>query len=156
MSSKPAASTRKTSKFRLKSRPKKPKRRKFDNRISVDSGTSLQGILREIQNVYDLVLHPEDVVIKHEYEPYDDYYSVHACWKLEEHEEDFQRRLESYRRRLAEWKKWYEEHQEQIEATLEARRTAAQERAQKRIAEEQKRLRKELSKLEKQEKRLRK
>lgn len=156
MPSKRAASTKKANKFRLKSKPKKPVRRKFDNRISVDDGISLQGILREIQNVYDITLNPEDVVIEKDYDGYDDYHYVYATWKLEEPEEDFQRRLENYKRRLAEWEKWYEENREQIEAVLEARRVAAEERARKRIADEQKRLRKELAKLEKDEKRLRK
>lgn len=136
------------SKFILKSKPQRPKRRVFDNSISIEDGVSLQDILRQIQNAYDIHLTPSDVCINKEYNGYDDYQEINASWKLDEPEEDYQRRLESYKARLSAWNRWYKENQEQVESVRADRKKAAEDRAHKRIEQERKRLRKELAKLE--------
>lgn len=157
MSTRKAASTTAPKKIRLRSKPKKPKRQRLSNRITIDDGDTIARIEDQIREVYKIDVPADELVFRVErgYYP-DDPDHFYAEWSFMEPEEDYQRRLKKYHERLRDWEKWFQENREAIEATLQARREEAKRRARERIEAERRRLEKHLASLEKKEKRLKK
>lgn len=108
-------------KFRIRSKPKRPKRSTITHRHDVYDGMTLWEI-----NDAEI---PDSAEFS--FDRYDDFHPVELVWTAYETDEDYQAKLKAYKNRLDNYERWYKENQEDIENEIALRETEAAERVEK-------------------------
>ncbi len=143
--------------IKLKTKPKRPKRRKVKYRTELTEGMSLGKLLESFRAEDNL----DDVY--YEEDRYQDYYdreyvstTSYFTIEREENDEEYQQQLDRYETRLAKYEKWYKENEEVILAEVARRKQKLEEKAKidtektmKRLQKQQKMVEKDLARLEK-------
>lgn len=131
----------KRKKFRIRSKPKKPKRQILRESTDLYDGMSVQDIL-------DQIVGPPSAAILEIAYWYDDC-SVSVNYRYEELDEQYQARLDIYESKLETYNQWYDENCEAIEEELRLREIEEKEAIEKRKEKELARARKDLANLQK-------
>jgi hypothetical protein len=134
-------------KFRMRGKPRKPKRARIPYSVELNDGETLCSILKRLKGV-----DPSTVRFKVETETdYGGYTHTDHSFEYDtaEAEEVFKERIEKYEKKLKKWEKWYEENEEQIKRIESEREEKAREDAKRREGKIKKSLEKELANIEK-------
>ena len=124
--------------MRMKSKPEKPKQKRYYRSKPTWEGVSVQELLDE---------YGPEATIEMGWDR--GYEHLVVCYSYVESDEEFAKRMDSYKRRLATYEEWYEENKEAIEAELADRAAKKQAKEEKAKARKIAALEKELKKLKK-------
>lgn len=95
MPTRKAASTTAPKKIRLRKKPKKPKRQRLSNRITIDDGDTLEKIRERIREEQGYAVPADELVFRVERSCYpDDADEFYIEWSFMEPGEDYERRLD--------------------------------------------------------------
>ena len=127
-------------KFRMRTKPKKPKKEILKHRIYIDDRDNLQEILNNIP----LGVLYQNVHIEFDYSP-DLYKDPSLVCLIEESNEKFEQRMKDYYKNLNKYNKWLKENKENIKQYKKEK----EDTKSKREKEKLNRLKKEKEKIEK-------
>lgn len=137
-------------KFKIRSKPKKPVRKKKHRHEATIGYASLQSAVDTARSWGAPLVECEIDTDYHGYGGYyDDACSIVLRWTGPEPEEYFQQRLLVYGGKIALYKVWAKENKDQIAEELAIRRVEEKEKTAKAVAKAKTRIKKELSDLKK-------
>jgi hypothetical protein len=126
----------------LRSKPKRPKRRKIEDEIELYGGEKL------VEAVESLGAPLDQIFVKTECRYYDEPQRTLLCVSRMQTDEEYAQDLVAYGERKARYEKWYKENEETILAEIARRKEEAEERKRRVMESERNRLEKELQKLD--------
>lgn len=130
--------------MRLRSKPRKPKRKTLRDIYSVQDGMNLA----EIINHFDE--DPKNIRIDVQYSYCDhDGVELYALREREQTDEEYEEEIKKYKKRLDAYNKWYMDNKAEIEGEIARRKEELESRKAAVLKRETARLEKELAKLKK-------
>jgi hypothetical protein len=135
--------------IKIRSKPRKPRRRNVSDMVEVYDGQSLQEVINFLK------ADPSQITFDINYgDPYDccgygGGGSVYAKFSRPQTDEEYEEDMKRFRERKRKYDAWYSENKELIEREIQRRKDEAVARKERVMKKERERLEKELAKLQK-------